>query len=450
MCSLPIAGLSAISPSWTVPHPACRLLRLYKHRGAPVKFSTPPWTRLQVKRALSCGPHKSAHEYLDYLEEEFIDMINKGQWVVLPYSAVKDLPGLQISPPRVAPQRDRRQRWIVDYSWWDVNADTLPLAAMDAMQFGHALDQILCKILLSNPLLGPFYLIKLDISDGFYRIALNVNDIPKLGVTFPTAPGKDPLVAFPLVLPMGWKNSPPVFSTATESIANLVNLRLRRLAPPLPHHLDDLAKSIALPDPAPPLRGSFDQVPGNPSLPAPSTLLAYTDVHVDEFIADAQWSHDGSSEIDNRQQVRRLLLHAVDNVFRPLLIKDSPKRRKPISLKKLHAGDCLWGTMKLVLGWIIDTVTMTITLPPHRVARLVEILNAFPATQWQTSMKRWHEMLRELRSMSVALLDSCNLFSSMQNAMSSQSKGRIALRKGVHDALNNFWWMHWNIATGPT
>jgi hypothetical protein len=31
--------------------------------------------------------------------------------------------------------------------------------------------------------------------------------------------------------------------------------------------------------------------------------------------------------------------------------------------------------------------------------------------------------------------------------MSSQSKGRIALGKGVHNTLNNFWWMHWNIAT---
>ncbi len=90
-------------------------------------------------------------------------MINKGQLVVLPYLAVKDLPGLQISPPGVIPQCDCRPCWIVDHSWWDINADTLPLAAMDAMQFGHAHNQILCKILLSNPLLGPVYLIKLDI-----------------------------------------------------------------------------------------------------------------------------------------------------------------------------------------------------------------------------------------------------------------------------------------------
>jgi hypothetical protein len=60
-------------------------------------------------------------------------MINKGQWVVLPAKAVLHLPGLQLSPPGVVPQRGRRPRWICDYSWWGVNKDTLPLAVMEAM-----------------------------------------------------------------------------------------------------------------------------------------------------------------------------------------------------------------------------------------------------------------------------------------------------------------------------
>jgi hypothetical protein len=72
------------------------------------------------------------------------------------------------------------------------------------MQFGHALDRLLREILLADSTHGPVYLIKIDISDRFYRIALNIDDIPKLGVVFPTLPGEEPLVAFPLVLPMGW------------------------------------------------------------------------------------------------------------------------------------------------------------------------------------------------------------------------------------------------------
>ena len=170
-----------------VDHPARRLLHFYKHRGAPVRFSTPPWTRHQIERALLRGPHKSCNDYIDFLNTEFVDMISKGQWLVLPYSDVKDLPGLRLSPPGVVPQRERRPRWICD-------------AAMEAMQFGHALDRILREVLLADPTHGPVHLIKVDLSDGFYRVDVNIDDIQKLGVVFPTTPGTTPLVAFPLVL----------------------------------------------------------------------------------------------------------------------------------------------------------------------------------------------------------------------------------------------------------
>ena len=250
---------------------------------------------------------------------------------------------------------------------------------------------------------------------------------------------------------MGWKNSPPIFSTATETIADLANARIQHLTPPLPHHLDDLADSIMSPTPDPhALSCSLPSVPRDPSLPNPPLPLAYIDVYVDDFVGAAQKSPAGPTKLDNRRRVRRLLLHAVDDVFRPLSRGDGPDRREPVSLKKLAAGDCSWGTMKLVLGWIVDTINMTITLPPHRTARLQEILNSFPSSQRRTSLKRWHAALGELRSMALALPGSRNIFSAMQHAVSTQSKGRIALAKGVHDALDDFCWMHANIAERPT
>ena len=109
-----------------------------------------------------------------------------------------------------------------------------------------------------------------------------------------------------------------------------------------------------------------------------------------------------------------------------------------MSLKKLHEGDCSWGTLKLILGWIIDTINMTIQLPPHRVARLAEILASIPPTQRRTSVKKWHSVLGELRSMALALPGSRNIFSTMQHALSAKTGGRVALSKGVHDALDDF------------
>ena len=73
------------------------------------------------------------------------------------------------------------------------------------MQFSHALNCYLQEILLADPALVPLYLIKVDISDGFYCIALNINDIPKLGVLFQTEKGQQPFVALPLLLPIDWE-----------------------------------------------------------------------------------------------------------------------------------------------------------------------------------------------------------------------------------------------------
>eukprot|EP00804_Cyclotella_cryptica_P010191 CCRYP_013818-RA/>CCRYP_013818-RA protein AED:0.30 eAED:0.39 QI:67/0/0/1/0/0/2/0/150 len=49
--------------------------------------------------------------------------------------------------------------------------------------------------------------------------------------------------------------------------------------------------------------------------------------------------------------------------------------------------------------------------------------------------------------MSLALPGSRNIFSSMQTALSNMSGTRVKLNKGVHHALEDFRWMHDNIAS---
>eukprot|EP00984_Skeletonema_dohrnii_P038959 scaffold42778_cov289-Skeletonema_dohrnii-CCMP3373.AAC.1 len=188
-----------------------------------------------------------------------------------------------------------------------------------------------------------------------------------------------------------------------------------------------MASSIQVDEPAPaqPLH-SPSAVPlprvSDPSLHGgDSQPLQYVDIFVDDFISAAQ------RPFLNR--VRRTLMHAIDDVFRPLGKGDSEFRREPVSMKKLLKGDCSWSTVKLVLGWIIDTVNMTIQLPPHRVDRLWEILDSIPRHQKRTSVKKWHKVLGELRSMSIALPGSRNMFGRLQKALSLQQKSRVTLNK---------------------
>ncbi len=67
------------------------------------------------------------------------------------------------------------------------------------------------------------YVCKLDISDGFYHIPLDVANTPLLTILLPQQPGKPPLLGIPLALPMGWVKSPPYFCAATETVADNAN-----------------------------------------------------------------------------------------------------------------------------------------------------------------------------------------------------------------------------------
>ena len=57
----------------------------------------------RLRQALCCGPHKSTCKYLDFPQDDFVEMINKGQWVNLPYDKLNDLPGLHLSPVVMSP-----------------------------------------------------------------------------------------------------------------------------------------------------------------------------------------------------------------------------------------------------------------------------------------------------------------------------------------------------------
>jgi hypothetical protein len=438
-----------------IKHKSARYLHHLKKRGANVVLQTPPWSIERLEETIKRGPHKSSEEHAEFLREELLDFVQKGFWTILPWRLVKKykrmLRILRISPMGVVPQRARRPRLIVDYSCFDLNRETLKLAPKEAMQFGKALERILAQIVAANPAHGPVQLIKVDIADGFYRVWLNLSDIPKLAVSIPSLKGEEPLLAFPLVLPMGWTESPPYFCAATETVTDIANQRALNNWKPPPHRLDETADSA--PDDEQPLESSTsgraatatDVPDAIPNRDFKKRLLSRFDVFVDDFIGMGQGTR---KQLTN---LRRILLHTLDEVFRPLESGDSPSRKEPASVKKLLQGDACWTTRKVILGWIIDTLKMTIELPQHRVERLAEILESMPRTQKRVSVQKWQQVLGELRSMSIALPGSKGLFSLLHEALRHQEPGaRIRLSRGVHDCLDDFRWISNDLASRPT
>lgn len=151
----------------------------------------------------------------------------QGFWVVLPLQVALTLPHLRLSQLGVVPQRNRRPRLIVNYTYSGVNEETARIAPPEAMQFGKALQRILRRLVHANPRYGPVWLAKIDIADGFYRISFRPSHVPRLAVILPTTT-TEPLVALPLALPMGWVESPPYFTAVTETACDLLNSALQQ------------------------------------------------------------------------------------------------------------------------------------------------------------------------------------------------------------------------------
>ena len=271
------------------------------------------------------------------------------------------------------------------------------------MQWGKALQRVLWYIYHADTRHGPVLLSKTNLSDGFYHLHLNPTGALKLAVPFDH--GSQPMVAIPTRLPMGWTESPLAFSAVTETIADVVNATLES-QPEIPEaHPLETEASTPVPIPDPTATNEFPVLDTGPLRPP----LTYVDVYVDDFIKLAQgWS--------NAMRVRCQTFHSIDSMFRPNDDLDEG-RKEPISQEKLAKGDDHCSTYKTILGWTIDTASMTISLPPHRKERLLSLL-AVMTKRKHVSLKEWHKLLGELRSMSLALPGSEGCFSLLQTCFS--------------------------------
>jgi hypothetical protein len=402
------------------------LFHLAKH-GVPAPSSSSPWPFRRKMQAYKRGPHVSARKlYTPFVLEDMYNMVQAGYWCVLPFTAVAHLQHLKLSPAGVVPQRERRPRIILDYSFPhgdNVNASSLPLAPSHAMQFGSTFHRILQRLVYCNRIHGPPLLAKIDLADGYYRVPLSPFAALELAVVLPGDGEHEQLVGIPFSLPMGWTYSPPYFCAYTETATDIANASVVHPSLP-PHTLEPRLLVHKLPQDT-----AFTSLALQPLGPTTLPPLATVDVYLDEFMALAQRPR--------HTQTMRSLLHSVDAIF-----YDKPgdtTRRAVISSSKIDKGDASWSTQKTILGWDIDTAAMSITLPPHRQTRLLTILTEV-SQRYRVSRRKWQQLLGELRSMALAISGAKYNFSLLQQALVQQRGPRIRLTALIRLALND--WKH--------
>jgi hypothetical protein len=171
--------------------------------------------------------------------------------------------------------------------------------------------------------------------------------------------------------------------------------------------------------------------------------VAAVDVYVDDFLLMAQTE-------PQRTKVLRTTLHAIDQVFRPLAHTDPNHRKEPASVKKMLKGDACWDTKKRILGWDLDTVAQTLHLPDHRLERLHVLLDSISPPHKRVAVKRWHQLLGELRSMSPALPGARGLFSILQESLRKSDRHRVRITKAVWDMAADFRTIAQSLQTRPT
>jgi hypothetical protein len=159
---------------------------------------------------------------------------------------------------------------------------------------------------------------------------------------------------------MGLKESPPIFTSATETITDLANVVIKEGVVYQAHRLEVVAETDST------TTASLTQPQTRSDTPKWKHIHVHRRVSQwDDYVDDSIGMSQGGAS--RRKCVKRALLHSLDKMSRGLNSTDGPFRQEPASIKKLLKGDATWATRKVVLGWLLDTTTKTIQLPAHRV-----------------------------------------------------------------------------------
>ena len=97
------------------------------------------------------------------------------------------------------------------------------------------------------------------------------------------------------------------------------------------------------------------------------------------------------------------LFHSLDKVCCTCDSGNFSNRKEVLSLKKLMVGNYTWSICQVLLRWVIYTVNMTLSLPPHQEKRFKEILFVITTNHKRIGVDNWHHILENLRFVGISL-----------------------------------------------
>ena len=110
----------------------------------------------------------------------------------------------------------------------------------------------------------------------------------------------------------------------------------------------------------------------------------------------------------------------------------------------MKKGKASWATRKTALGWVIDSLTKTLEMPPHRTERLQKIFDNL------RDQKRARTQTVGARPWQALLCVGSHPFGPLQLVLSHAKAGRVRITASVRDNLTKFEWLVRDIANRPT
>jgi hypothetical protein len=431
---------------YALQHDAKNLLSSYAEYGCPVDCG-PAWTKTHIELALKRGPHISAKQKKAaiQLQIETQDKIKHGYARTVQWKDIKDnIPSqLKISPIAMIPHKTRKFRAILDLSFNlhhqgkkhpSVNEKTHKLAKAEAMsQLGLAIKRIISTMAKNHDTNKPFKFTKLDIKDGFWRMAVNNDSAWNFCYVLPSTNKNininDITIVVPNSLQMGWCESPPFFCASTETARDVID-RLIASNTNLPEHRFE---SIMLQD---------EKQTTQNSCTDHKNQVTLIEVFVDDFIGLTN-----NISTTHLRKISRAMVHGIHSIFPPP--EDSGHNgQDPVSEPKLEKGEGTWCHEKEILGWNLNGTHFTLQLPTKKCQAIKNDINNILKTK-RVSLNKFQKLAGKLQHASFGIPGGSGLFSPIQMAMTG-NPDFINITKEIQIILRDWRYMIQFLAKNPT
>ena len=426
-------------------HAAASLIDAYAQEGCPADCG-PDWTQDHIEEALMKGPHSSADllEALQALHTETTEKVKNGYAKVVRYGDImKNLPKkLKISPVAMIPHKSRSYRTILDLSFRlrhlgklmeSVNSATVKQAPAESMvQLGNCVQRLIALLADNYDPAQPFLFSKLDIKDGFWRMAVSNEDAWNFCYVLPQFEPvhniEDVRIVVPNCLQMGWCESPPFFCAASETARDVIDALLQELCLPA-HPMEDKMMEEAT-------ASSYAR------LEAAAAYVNLTEVFVDDFIGATN-----NTNTEHLEHFSRAMLYGVHSIFPPPEITGH-QGQDPISQKKMDQGDGTWAYTKEILGWLVDGANFTLQLMQDKCKKICTLIKKVSSKKF-CALQKFQELAGKLQHASFGIPGGKGLFSPIFKALRTTTK-TVKITPELRSALKDWKTLVQHLATNPT